>query len=125
MEKLLPLTKKEIPVVYDLIFTVYLGLLRKKQIRNLFFGHLNIKSLRNKREYLEGIRNHFDIFLVSDHVYNFLLWSNLFITFYLIQYYKNALRDELLLFILFDFTNGFIFSRFGKNVIQISGLGCF
>ena len=29
------------------------GLLRKKHIRNLFFGHLNIKSLRNKGEYLE------------------------------------------------------------------------
>ena len=43
------------------------GLLRKKHIRNLFFGHLNIKSLRNKREYLEPlIRNHFDIFLVSE-----------------------------------------------------------
>ena len=35
-----------------------LGLLREKHIRNLFFDHLNIKSLRNKREYLESlIRN--------------------------------------------------------------------
>ena len=32
--------------------------LRKKHIRNLFFVHLNTKSLRNKREYLEPlIRN--------------------------------------------------------------------
>ena len=28
------------------------GLLSKKHIKNLFFGHLNIKLLRNKREYL-------------------------------------------------------------------------
>ena len=43
------------------------GLLRKKHIKNLFFGHLNIKSLRKKREYLEPlIRNHVDIFLVSE-----------------------------------------------------------
>ena len=35
-----------------------LGLLREIHIRNLFFDHLNIKSLRNKREYLEPlIRN--------------------------------------------------------------------
>ena len=34
------------------------GLLRQKHIRNLFFGHLNVKSLRNKKEYLEPlIRN--------------------------------------------------------------------
>ena len=42
-------------------------LLHKKHIRNLFFGQLNIKSLGNKREYLEPLlRNHFDIFLVSE-----------------------------------------------------------
>ena len=35
-----------------------LGLLREKHITNLLFDHLNIKSLRNKREYLESlIRN--------------------------------------------------------------------
>ena len=44
-----------------------LGLLRKRHIKNLFFGHFNINSLRNKREFLEPlIRNHFDIFLVSE-----------------------------------------------------------
>ena len=33
----------------------------------MFFGHLNINSLRNKIEFLEPlIRNHFDIFLVSE-----------------------------------------------------------
>ena len=43
------------------------GLLRKKHIKNLFFDHLNINSLRNKREFLEPlIRDHFDIFLVSE-----------------------------------------------------------
>ena len=42
------------------------GLLRKKHIKNLFFGHLNINSLRNKKEFLEPlISNHFDIFLIS------------------------------------------------------------
>ena len=30
-----------------------LGLLRKKHIKNLLIGHLNINSLRNKREFLE------------------------------------------------------------------------
>ena len=41
--------------------------LRKKHIKNLFFGHLNINSLRNKREFPEPlIKNHFDIFLVSE-----------------------------------------------------------
>ena len=39
------------------------GLFHKKYIRNLFFDHLNINSLRNKTEFLEPlIRNHFDIF---------------------------------------------------------------
>ena len=39
-----------------------IGLLRKKHIKNSFFGHLNI----NSRWFLEPlIRNHFDIFLVS------------------------------------------------------------
>ena len=43
------------------------GLLRKKHVKSLFFGYLNINSLRNKREFLETmIRNHFDIFLVSE-----------------------------------------------------------
>ena len=33
----------------------------------MFFGHLSINYLRNKREFLEPfIRNHFDIFLVSE-----------------------------------------------------------
>ena len=33
----------------------------------MFYGHLNINSLRNKREFLEPlIRNHFDVFLVSE-----------------------------------------------------------
>ena len=42
------------------------GLLRKKHINNLFFGHLNINSLINKRKFLEPpIRQNFDIFLVS------------------------------------------------------------
>ena len=41
-------------------------LLRRKHLNNLFFGHLSINSLRNKREFHEPlIRNHFDIFLVS------------------------------------------------------------
>ena len=41
--------------------------MHKKHIKNLFFGHLNINSLRNKREFLEPlIRNHFDIFLISE-----------------------------------------------------------
>ena len=44
-----------------------LGLSRKKHIKNLFFGHLNVNSLRNIREFLEPlIRNHFDIFLVGE-----------------------------------------------------------
>ena len=35
--------------------------MHKKHIKNLFFGHLNINSLRNKREFLEPqIRNRFD-----------------------------------------------------------------
>ena len=35
-----------------------LGLLREKHITNLFFDHLNIKSLINKRKYLDPlIRN--------------------------------------------------------------------
>ena len=43
------------------------GLLRKKHIKNLLFGDLNINSLRNKREFLEPlIWNHFGIFLVSE-----------------------------------------------------------
>ena len=43
------------------------GVLHKKHLKNLFFGHLNINSLRNKIEFLEPlIRNHFDIFLVSE-----------------------------------------------------------
>ena len=43
------------------------GLLHKKHLKNLFYGHLNINSLRNKREFLEPlIRNHFDVFLVSE-----------------------------------------------------------
>ena len=38
----------------------------KKHLKNLFFGDLNIGSLRNKREYLKPlIINHFGIFLVS------------------------------------------------------------
>ena len=42
------------------------GLVRKKHIMNLFFSHLNINSLRDKKEFLEAlIRNHFDILLVS------------------------------------------------------------
>ena len=42
-------------------------LLRIKHIKNLFFDHLNINSLRNKREFLEPmIRNHFYIFLVRE-----------------------------------------------------------
>ena len=41
-------------------------LLCKKHIKNLLFGHLNINSLRNKREFLEPLINHFDIFLVSE-----------------------------------------------------------
>ena len=42
------------------------GLLCKKHLKNLFFGDLNIGSLRNKREYLKPlIINHFGIFLVS------------------------------------------------------------
>ena len=41
--------------------------MHKKHIKNLFFGHLNITSLRNKREFLGPlIRNHFDIFLISE-----------------------------------------------------------
>ena len=44
-----------------------LGLLRKMHIKNLFFGHLNINSLKDKREFLEPlVRNHFDIFLISE-----------------------------------------------------------
>ena len=40
---------------------------KKKHLKNLFYGHLNINSLRNKREFLEPlIRNHFDVFLVSE-----------------------------------------------------------
>ena len=43
-----------------------LGLLRKKHIKNLFFGHLNINSWETK-EFLEPlIRNHFDIFLIRE-----------------------------------------------------------
>ena len=43
------------------------GRLSKKHIKNLFFCHRNINSLRNKREFLELlIRNHFDIFSVSE-----------------------------------------------------------
>ena len=41
--------------------------MRKKHLKNLFFGHLNINSLRNKRQFLEPlIRNHFDNFLVNE-----------------------------------------------------------
>ena len=41
--------------------------MRKKHLKNLFFGHLNINSLRNKRQFLEPlIRNHFDKFLVNE-----------------------------------------------------------
>ena len=44
-----------------------IGILRKKHIKNVFFGQLNVNSLRNKREFLESlIRNHFDIFLVCE-----------------------------------------------------------
>ena len=44
-----------------------LGLLRKMHIKKLFFGHLNTNSLGGKREFLEPlIRNHFDIFLISE-----------------------------------------------------------
>ena len=43
------------------------ALLRKKHIKNLFFGHLNINSLRSKSEFLEPlITYHFGIFLVSE-----------------------------------------------------------
>ena len=50
-------------------FFTKVRLLRKKHRKNLFFDHLNINSLRNKRESLEPlIRNHFDIFLVSENV---------------------------------------------------------
>ena len=36
-------------------------------MKNLFFGHVNINSLRNKREFVEPlIRNRFDIFLISE-----------------------------------------------------------
>ena len=43
------------------------GLLRKKEIKNLFFSHLNINSLRNKKWYLELLmRNNFEMFLVSN-----------------------------------------------------------
>ena len=36
------------------------GLLRKKHTKNLLFGHLNINSLRNKKDYIEPLlRNHF------------------------------------------------------------------
>ena len=41
--------------------------MRKKHIKNLFYGYLNIKSLRTKRQSLELLkRNHFDIYLVSE-----------------------------------------------------------
>ena len=41
--------------------------MHKKHIKNLLFGHLNINSFRNKREFLEPlIRNHFEIFLISE-----------------------------------------------------------
>ena len=43
------------------------GILCKKHIKKLLFGHLNTNSLKNKREFLEPlIRNHFDKFLVSE-----------------------------------------------------------
>ena len=43
------------------------GLLRKKNINNFLFGHINTNSVRSKREFFKPlIRNHFDIFLVSE-----------------------------------------------------------
>ena len=41
------------------------GLLCKKHIRNLFFGHLNIKSLKNKREYLETLIRNSELQIIS------------------------------------------------------------
>ena len=70
----LPYYRRNTEVSEDLVTTnnetdyfTIVGFLLKKHIKNLFFGYLNINSLRNKREFLEPlIRNHFDIFLVSE-----------------------------------------------------------
>ena len=41
--------------------------LRRKFTKNLFFGHLNLNSVRNKFEALEFlIKDRFDVFLVSE-----------------------------------------------------------
>ena len=40
--------------------------LRAKHPKNILFGHLNVDSLQNEFEYLEEVKNMFDIFLVSD-----------------------------------------------------------
>ena len=41
-------------------------MLRKKHVKNLFSGYLNINTLRIKRQFLEPLtRNQFDFYLVS------------------------------------------------------------
>ena len=96
--------------------------MNKKHIKNLFFGHLNINSLRNKREFLEPlIRNHFDIFLISETKLDFSFSGSEFTIpgYRLFRKDRNQHRGGLIFYVNQDIPcktiNTFYFSKYSRS----------
>ena len=65
------------------------GLLRKKHVMNLFFGHPNINLLRSKREYLEALKTEINMEAVW-----FIICTRTFLVKLLILWYFHFFKKK-------------------------------